>query len=399
MGQRFAKDHRSIPDAILIVDDAASNLVAYRALLEPLGHEIVTARSGDEALRLSDHRQFAVLLIDVRMQDIDGFRTVEMLRGQLRRVTPVIFVTGERDDEAMRRAYEFGAVDFLVKPVDPKILRGKVHNLLALYEQGVELDSRAARLVEQDHKLGDADALLKKQDTSIGILAHDLRNPLNAIVTSANWLATMPDLPEPAKRAAARINRSAERMTTMIRDILDFARGRLVGGILLKRQPTDLAVLSNAVVEEILAGHPTARIEVESVGKLTGQWDPARIEQALSNLVANAIQHGKGDVRLTASAEHDHVVVTVRNEGNPIPADQLATVFEPFTKRPENPGGLGLGLFIVREIAEAHEGTVTVTSGADCTSFSLRLPRRPPARASRTNSGQRRSRSTTRASD
>jgi len=109
------------PHAILIVDDAPANLLAYRAALELelLGRDIVAAASGREALELFDHQPFSLLLIDVRMPDMDGFATVARLRDQLHRLTPVIFITGDSDPAAMRRAYEFGAVDFLVKPVPP----------------------------------------------------------------------------------------------------------------------------------------------------------------------------------------------------------------------------------------------------------------------------------------
>jgi signal transduction histidine kinase len=362
--------------AILVVDDARANLVAYRAALEPLGREIVTATSGNEALELLGHQQFSLLLIDVRMPGLDGFATVELLRHQLNKLTPVIFITGDTDDAAMRRAYEFGAVDYLVKPVPPEILRGKVRNLLVLYDQGIELEKRAALLTEQHQRIVEADALLQRKDTNIGILAHDLRNPLAAIATSADLLARLPSGSDKAHRMVERINRSARRMTVMIRDILDYTRGRLGGGIPLRRQPTDLAAISRSVVDEIRAGHPIARIDVETAGRLTGYWDPARIEQALSNLIANAVQHGGPDIRLLASGEEpDDVVVTVRNSGQPIPGDQLATVFDAFKKGETSPGGLGLGLFIVREIVQAHEGTVAVTSSAEGTTFSFRLPR------------------------
>ena len=364
------------PRAILVVDDAPGNLVAYRAVLESLGREIVTATSGEEAMQLLARQPFSLLLIDVRMPGLDGFATVTLLREQLHALTPVIFITGIADDAAMRRAYEFGAVDYLVKPVPPEILRGKVRNLLALYDQGIELERRAALLTEQHRRIAEADALLQRKDTNIGILAHDLRNPLAAIVTGAHMLARNPDVPEKAHRIATRINQSAHRMTAMIRDILDYTRGQLGGGIPLKRQPTDLAALSQSVIEEIRAGYPAARIEIEMGGRLTGDWDPARIEQALSNLIANAVQHGGPDVRLVAAeAEPDAVVVTVRNGGQPIPAAQLPTLFEAFKKGEGNPAGLGLGLFIAREIVHAHQGSIGVTSSAEGTEFTFCLPR------------------------
>jgi phosphoserine phosphatase RsbU/P len=167
-------------------------------------------------------------------------------------------------------------------------------------------------------------------------------------------------------------------MTTMIRDILDFTRGRLGGRIPLNRQQTDLAAISRAVVDEILTGHPSARIVVETAGKLTGDWDPARIEQALSNLLANAVQHGGSDVTLIASGQDsDQVVVTVRNGGRPIPPEQLPNLFAPFkaVRSNGNAAHLGLGLFIVREIVQAHNGSVAVTSSSEGTAFSFRLPR------------------------
>ena len=254
------------------------------------------------------------------MPGMDGFATVAHLRDQLHELTPVIFITGVGDDATMRRAYEFGAVDYLVKPVPAEILRGKVRNLLALYDQGIELERRAALLTEQHRRIVEADALLQRKDTNIGILAHDLRNPLAAIVTAAHMLSRLPEAPEKAHRFTERINQSSRRMTVMIRDILDYTRGRLGGGIPLNRQPTDLVALSHSVIEEIRAGYPAARIEVEMGGMLTGDWDPARIEQALSNLIANAVQHGGPDVKLVAAEEEpDGVVVTVRNGGQPHP--------------------------------------------------------------------------------
>jgi signal transduction histidine kinase len=376
MAEGVAEIQTGAPHAILLVDDAPANLVAYRATLESLGREIVTATSGGEAIEILGRQQFSLLLIDVRMPGLDGFATVELLRDQLHMLTPVIFITGVSDDATMERAYEFGAVDYLVKPVPPQVLRGKVRNLLAVYDQGIELERRAALLLEQHQRITEAHALLQRKDTNIGILAHDLRNPLAAITTSAELLARCPLGTDQPRRTAERIIRSARRMTTMIGDILDYIRGLRGGGMPLNRQQTDLAILSQSIVDEIRTGFPHARIEVETAGKLTGNWDPARIEQALSNLIANAVQHGSSEVELIASGEaQDEVVVTVRNRGEPIPEEHLPSVFDAFVRGNGSPGGLGLGLFIVREIVQAHEGSVTVTSSGECTAFTLRLPR------------------------
>lgn len=381
MARAAGEVQREAPHAILVVDDAATNLVAYRAALELLGREIVTASSGNEAIALLGRQQFSLLLIDVRMPGLDGFATVELLREQLHKLTPVIFITGSSDPAAMRRAYEFGAVDYLVKPVPPEVLRGKVHNLLVLYDQGMELERHATLLAEQHARIVEADALLQRKDTNIGILAHDLRNPLAAITTGAALLARLPDASEKCQRIVGRINRSAGRMAGLIRDILDYTRGQHGGGISLNRRPTDLAEISRSVADEIRASYPAARIQVETVGKLTGEWDPARIEQALSNLLANAVQHGGPSVRLIASGhDREQVEVTVWNSGHPIPPEQLAGLFDPFKKGDANQNGLGLGLFIVREIAQAHMGSVAVTSDVGGTMFTFRLPRGDAAR-------------------
>lgn len=376
MLQKVAQSKPLARQAILVVDDSPANLLAYTAVLEPLGHEIVTALSGREAVRLLAGRQFALLLIDVRMPDVDGFETVELLRGQFRRATPVIFVTGAGDDETMRRAYEFGAVDYLVKPVDPLVLRGKVRNLLALYEQGLELERRSVLLIEQQEQLAKADAAMQRQDTNIGIVAHDLRNPLGSIVAGVNLLLRIADLPEQARIIAERIDRSAGRMALMIRDILDFTRGRLGGGIPLNRQDVDLTPLCASIVDEVESAHPSAKIDVRVGGDPRGSWDRARIEQALSNLLANAVQHGGGGVTLSLSdGQREHVVITVQNGGTPIPPDQLPQVFDAFRKGDKSPAGLGLGLFIVREIVQAHGGTIEAASSSEGTIFTMRLPR------------------------
>jgi two-component system, sensor histidine kinase and response regulator len=361
---------------LLLVDDSAATLVAYRAVLEPLDHEIVTATSGAEAVQLLAGRQFALLLVDVRMPGLDGFATVELVRRELHRETPVIFVTGADDEAAMHRAYEFGAVDYLMKPVDSKVLRGKVRNLIALYEQAIELEHRATQLVEQQQRLAAATDAVRRQDTNIGVLAHDLRNPLAAIATLTGILRRVPGLPERAQGIAERIDRSGRRMALMIRDILDFTRGRVAGGIALDRQPVDAHTICRSTVDEIQSAHPAARIEIVADGDLRGAWDNARIEQALSNLLANAVQHGGGDVTVSLSgSEPDHVTLAVRNKGNPIPSEQLPVIFDAFRKGDGSPAGLGLGLFIVREIVHAHVGTIEAQSSRDETTFTMRLPR------------------------
>jgi PAS domain S-box-containing protein len=214
----------------------------------------------------------------------------------------------------------------------------------------------------------------------IGILGHDLRNPLSAIVTGVEVLANA-DPPAPVARTIERIRRSASRMDAMIRDVLDFARGRLGGGIPIRPERCDLGRIASEEVDEMKQASPGRVIELEVMGDLSGDWDVDRVEQLLSNLIGNAVRHGSDPIRIAARNAGDHVIVTVHNRGRPIPAPMLPCLFEPFQQgvSPEGSAGLGLGLYIAREIVHAHRGTIQVSSTeALGTTFTIELPRFAP---------------------
>ena len=216
----------------------------------------------------------------------------------------------------------------------------------------------------------------------IGILGHDLRNPLAAILTGC---ALLGDLPDRQTKVIVKITRSAHRMEVMIRDVLDFARGRLGGGIPVAPTWCDLRGICEEVVEEMKQAYPARTMSFEAVGDLRGEWDPDRVEQVLSNLLGNAVAHGVGPILVTSRAEGDEVVTTVHNQGPPIPAAMIPTLFEPFNSTARVPGksgelqGLGLGLYIASEIVHAHGGTISVSSvQGEGTDFAIRWPRTHP---------------------
>ncbi|QRK10285.1 PAS domain-containing protein [Archangium violaceum] len=215
----------------------------------------------------------------------------------------------------------------------------------------------------------------------IGILGHDLRNPLNAISLSARALLRR-GLPPSQEQLARRIETSAARMGNMISDILDLTRVRLSGGIPLNLAPTSLPALCRQVVEELTVAHPERDIILETQGEGEGIWDPERLAQVVSNLVANALVHGtqEGPVFVRCTGDVQRQVLEISNRGAPIPSHQMATLFDPFRQvgagRSGRGSGLGLGLFIVRELVEAHGGRVTVRSEASHgTTFTVVLPR------------------------
>jgi signal transduction histidine kinase len=224
----------------------------------------------------------------------------------------------------------------------------------------------------------------------LAILGHDLRNPLNAVAMSAEALRRAGPADPESPALAAQIAASAAAMAGIIADLLDFTAAGLGGAMPLSRAATDLASVCRSVVHETLAAHPNCTVTYEPEGDLTGDWDAARLRQMLSNLLGNAVQHGAAAclVRLSVRGEKDDVVIAVHNEGPPIPHDAMATIFEPLVRlaspevqKQRRPGSIGLGLYIAREIAIAHGGTVHATSSPEAgTVFTVRLPRRAAAR-------------------
>jgi PAS domain S-box-containing protein len=224
------------------------------------------------------------------------------------------------------------------------------------------------------------------QRNVLGIVGHDLRNPLAALVTSARLLLRAEDLTAERARLAARIFSNADRMDRIISVLLDYARLRGGQGLPLHRQPCDLAALVDVVADECEAAHPGREVRRRGDGDPLGDWDHDRLAQVLANVVANALDHGAPGtpVEVAWHAGERDVVVEVTNEGAPIPAELLPRLFEPFRRgewvRRGGRDGLGLGLFIARSIVEAHGGRIEARAGeAGGAVFTIRLPRGPLA--------------------
>jgi signal transduction histidine kinase len=228
----------------------------------------------------------------------------------------------------------------------------------------------------------------ESQNVFLAILGHDVRNPLGAIAMGTQILLHDNQLPDKHSRVARQISRSVERVNEIVSDLLDFSITHLGGGIPVNPASMNFAVECSAIVDELRMFHPASDIQLEIEGDLSVAWDRTRISQALSNLVANALHHGRSDgtVWVSAVGALDHVTWMIQNEGEPIPDDELRFMFDP-TKRlgiksaeqriSDADGHLGLGLYITRAIVEAHKGTISVTSTeVEGTTFTVRLPRR-----------------------
>jgi signal transduction histidine kinase len=224
----------------------------------------------------------------------------------------------------------------------------------------------------------------QSRDLFLAILSHDLRNPLNSITMSAELL---PKLIEPAAEAigvATQIATSAHAMGRMIGDLLDYTRTRLGAGMPVEPARIDLGTLCHELFNEFRTAHPEREIRYRSKGDLIGYWDVDRLRQAVSNLIGNAVQHGADPIELRLSGDGpDDLVVVVHNGGPPIPPGELPKIFDPLVRgssaghpKKNRPGSIGLGLYIAREIARSHGGSIDVTSTAQAgTAFTVRLPR------------------------
>lgn len=358
---------KSDPVKFLIVDDTPDNLASLRGLLEGEGLELLEARTGAQALQLLEQHDFALALLDVQMPGMSGFELAEAMRKSERtKSVPIIFLTAARDKKRMFEGYGSGAVDYLYKPVDPVILKSKADVFCELYRQRRELQNA-----------------LKLNEMFVGILGHDLRNPLSALLTGVQVLKKQVETVPPAQKTLGRMQQAGARMNEMIQQLLDLTRARLGGGLGFVRtwKLVDVSALAVRAADELHHAAIERTLHVDAPPGFTTVGDGDRLLQAFSNLIANAFTHGEPGAPVTVKcrAGSADVVFEVHN-GGVIPPEVLPSLFDPFRVRQKNSAtkgdGLGLGLFIAQQIAQAHGGEVTVTSSREQgTTFTVRLPK------------------------
>lgn len=218
----------------------------------------------------------------------------------------------------------------------------------------------------------------------LGVLAHDLRNPLNALSIGLQYILRSDSTDPDSTKVAARALHSVERMDGLIRDLLDFTLVRLGPGLPVTSEPANMAQICARTIEEVEASHPERRLRCKTTGLVHGEWDPKRVSQMLINLLTNALHHGDpdGEVSVTLKGTQTEVHLDVHNEGPAIPEAQRATLFRPLAttdmkrRGVSQSSGLGLGLYIADQIAMAHGGSIEVKStDAEGTTFTVRMPR------------------------
>lgn len=320
-----------------------------------------------ETLALSQPPQ--LLVLDWHMPDMSGVDVCRFVRQSLDAAQlPILILTATGTNESLLEALEAGANDFVNKPFSSSELNARVAALVRSAAVHTKLLATERQLrVEADFR-----------ERFMGMLAHDLRQPLNAIVLANGVLAT--SLAASPMATTAQIQaRAAGRMKRMIAELLDFTRIRPETGMPIHRVETDFAGTARGIVEEMRAAHGARAFELKLSGSCVGSWDPDRLAQVCTNLLCNAIEHGdpKSSIVIGLDGSRaDSVELSVSNVGKPIPPDVLSQLFLPFRRAVGNGGsGVGLGLYIVEQIVSAHGGSIAAHSDAEATRFVVRLPR------------------------
>ena len=314
----------------------------------------------------------------LRMQGFFDEVAIELLKGDGAAI-PIFLSAAERHDKSGRTTFVCFTAYLAVerRKYERNLVSAK--NVVSsdnsrLREQLAE-DGRARLAVEE--RLSSAENAATLREQFIAVLGHDLRNPLAAIDGAMRLIAKTP-LNERATGIVAMVHQSTARMADLIDNVMDFARGRLGGGLTVNPKKTDLVPVLQHIVDELAIAWPSRQIVTDLDVSDPVYCDGKRIAQLLSNLLANALVHGaaEGPVRVQAKIENNVFTLAVCNTGIPIPPEAMQRLFEPFTREDIRPSqqGLGLGLYIASEIARAHAGTLSVESTIEATCFSLKMP-------------------------
>jgi signal transduction histidine kinase len=421
---------------ILLVDDRPENLMALEAILSGLGQNLIKANSGREALRQLLNQEFALVLLDVQMPDMDGFETAAIIRERQRlQHTPIIFLTAiNKDEKHIFKGYSLGAVDYVCKPFDPEVLKTKVKVFIEQFKRTAEARSDANKLLQSNQELDVLNESLERRvkertaqleainaelsgeiaerkrieaereeilireqqarlqaeranrvkDEFLATLSHELRTPLSSILGWTRLLGGGKLDPETSVRAIETIERNARAQAQLINDLLDVSR-IVAGKLQFDIRPVDLTKVITAAVDAVSPAAHAKEIAVDFIHDtqyFSVLGDADRLQQVVWNLISNAVKFTppKGQVLIKLWDEDSQAKIEVVDTGQGIDPEFLPFVFERFRQADGSStrkhGGLGLGLAIVRHLVEMHGGSVSVTSDGSGkgSSFVITIP-------------------------
>jgi signal transduction histidine kinase len=372
---------------ILLVDDRSDKLLALEAVLAGLGQNLVLVRSGKEALRLLLQHEFALIVLDVSMPDMDGFETAALIRQRPRcELVPIIFVSAVNySDTHLARGYSLGAVDYITAPIVPEILRTKVSFFIELHKKNELLKRQAeleTELIRAQAAREQAEAASSAKDRVLAMLSHELRTPLTPILLATSILSEAPSVPDEIRNELKNIARNVELEARLIDNLLDATQLSL-GKFSLMLEMIDVNTLLHFALKicrhDITAKELTVHCDLAATENDL-RADPARLQQVFWNLIKNAVKFTppKGTITIRSSTpEPGRLRLEVVDSGIGIAASELSKIFDPFEQaRQTEFGGIGLGLTISKGIIELHGGQILAVSpglghGA---SFIIELP-------------------------
>jgi two-component system sensor histidine kinase/response regulator len=378
------------PVRILLVDDQPDNLLSAEAVLESLGEKIVKAESGREALRQLLEHDFAVIVLDVMMPDMDGFETAALIRERERsRHTPIIFLTAlGRGEEHIRRGYTVGAADYLTKPFVPEILRTKVSVFMELHRKSALLRHQSQQLERQNSELqeaiqrswraeeeikalnrhlerrvGELDDLNRELETFSYTVSHDLRGPLSRVSGFSRALleSYRDQLDDQGRLYLNRIDQSARRMNQLVEDLLSLSR---VTRVEMTRQIVDLSGIVHSIAAELLAREPARAVEFVVAEDVHAWGDPDLLRAALLNLLENSWKftrkHDRARIEFGVMESPKGHTYFLGDDGAGFEMAQAGRLFNPFQRLHKSSDfeGTGVGLATVERIVRRHGGQI-----------------------------------------
>ena len=363
--------------SILVVDDRADKRLAYEVMLAELKQNIVCVRSGKEALRRLLREDFAAILLDVNMPGMDGFETAALIRQRQRcETTPIIFVSAINDTLShISRGYSLGAVDYILTPVVPDILRAKIAVFVDLFKKTEQIkrqaEERESLIREQaiaEHARVEAERASEAKDRFLAMLSHELRTPLTPVLASVFMLEREDNVPKVMHESLQLIRRNVELEARLIDDLLDLTRISK-GKVQLSFEIVDAHTLLRNALEICQSEIEQKKLELRSefaATKVYLQADPARLQQIFWNLIKNAVKFtphgGKLGIRTTNNG-NGQFRLEVEDSGCGIDPGVLPRIFHAFEQAGRTQlGGLGLGLAISKALVEAHHGSISAES-------------------------------------